>query len=94
MIQQTLTALEICSKCISHEINSWIIDQGVRLNPEITKQVAEELRAIKLAPGKCIVCNHDIISQGVIENIIKVFEKNKVSEVVQKEFKNLFCIIN
>lgn len=76
---------------MSHEINSWILDNRSEINPEITRQIALELKAIKLSQGKCIVCNNDFVSMGVIEGIFKVLEKNKAPDNVKKEFKKLFC---
>lgn len=92
MAEQNLLSLSICSRCIVHEIRSWILDKRGEINPESIQQISDELKLIKLGPGKCIVCNNKFIAENTIENIIKIMEKNKAPESIKKEFKNLFCI--
>ena len=88
---QIVTTLEICSKCLNHEINSWINDRWNEINENTRVKITEELKTIKLVQGKCIVCNNSLISQGTAENILSVLEENKVSKETINEFKKLFC---
>ncbi len=91
MIQTSINILHICSRCISHEIGSWISDKVGELDLEAIQKINQELRAIKIKQGKCIVCNGNFVSENTIENVIKILEEQKVSNKVQEEFKNLFC---
>ena len=88
---QIVTTLEICSKCLNHEINSWINEKWNEINESTRVKITEELKTIKLVQGKCIVCNNSLISQGTSENILSVLEENKVSKETINEFKKLFC---
>ncbi len=88
---QLVTTLEICSKCLNHEINSWINEKWNEINENTRVKITEELKTIKLVQGKCIVCNNSLISQGTSENILSVLEENKVSKETINEFKKLFC---
>jgi len=96
MISQSsvnIKSIPLCSRCAAHEINSWLNEQFGRINPEVIQQIAEELRAIKLASGQCIVCNHTSVSDGCFEGILQVFEKSDVSKKVVDEFKKLFGFV-
>jgi len=89
--QNLIQSLPICSKCLVYEINNWIADKNANLNPEVTQQVREELKAIKLKPGKCIVCNHDSVSHETSENILKILQKSNSDKKIIEEFKKFFC---
>ena len=91
MISQTLiNSIPLCSRCITHEVNAWIIDKRAELDPEVTSQVREELKTIKLTVGECVVCYNKLVSENSINNLLKIMEKNKVSEDIKNEFKKLF----
>jgi hypothetical protein len=62
----------------------------MKLDNETIKQIALELRAIKLQEGQCLVCGHSRVSEGCIDNIIKILEKNKANSEVSREFIRLF----
>ena len=97
MINQTLTKpeneepVQLCSRCISHELNSWMNDKWRELDDETRKQIAEELKSIKLKPGACIVCNHGSIADRTSENVAAILKENKTQEKTRKEFEKLFC---
>lgn len=88
---QLVTTLEICSRCLNHEINSWINEKWNEINEDVRVKINEELKTIKLVQGKCIVCNNSLVSQGTAENILSVLEENNISEKIREEFKKLFC---
>ena len=88
-----LGAIPLCSKCVIHEINSWIADKRGSLDPEASQQVREELKAVKLKPGECVVCNHTLISDNTFENILKILSKHKADSKVVEEFKKLFSFM-
>lgn len=91
MISQTfVNPIPLCSRCITHEINAWIIDKRAELDPEITQKIREELKSVKLTQGECVVCSNSLISHETFNNILKILDKNKVSEEIVKEFKNFF----
>ena len=90
MTQKIIQAIPLCSKCITNEINSWINDKKAELNPEITQKIREELKAIKLTQGECVVCNNSLISHETFNNIFKILDKYKASEKIVKEFTNFF----
>ena len=87
-----IKSLPLCSRCAIHEISSWFWEKTSQLDPEILKQVSFELKAVKLRDGECLVCSNKKISEGCIENIIKILEKNKASQEVTEEFVRLFAI--
>ena len=70
-------ALQLCSRCLSHEIESWMNEKWAELNEDAKKSVVEELRTIKLTQGNCIVCNNSIISDGTIGRIRIIFWSGK-----------------
>lgn len=92
--QKLIGAIPLCSRCIVYEINNWIADKRGLVNPEASQQIREELKTIKLKSGECVVCNHSLISDNTFENILKIFEKHKVSGELQEEFRKLFGFID
>lgn len=88
--QKIIDSIPLCSRCMVHEINSWIADKRGAIDPDATQQIREELKDVKLASGSCLVCNHDKVSANTFENILKIFEKNKIESVIVNEFKKLF----
>ncbi|MBU1136100.1 MAG: hypothetical protein ABIG37_03810 [Nanoarchaeota archaeon] len=91
MLKQILIQpLNICSKCLSHEINSWMNEKWKDLNQEINKQILEELKTIKLKSGGCIVCDNSLIADKTTEKILRILEENNIKPGVKKEFKDFF----
>ena len=90
--QITFQTLPICSRCIVHEINSWIIDKRGAINPETTQKIREELKVIKLKAGECIVCSSNFISDGTCEDIVKILKKDKADEKMMEDFQKDFCL--
>ena len=90
--QITFQTLPICSRCIVHEINSWIIDKIGAINPETTQKIRQELKAIKLKEGECIVCSSNFISEGTCEEIVKILKKDRVEEEMIFDFQKAFCL--
>ncbi len=91
--QKLLGAIPLCSRCIVHEVSNWIADKRGLVNPEASQQIREELKSVKLKSGECVVCSHSLISDNTFENILKIFEKHKVSGELQTEFKKLFGFV-
>lgn len=81
--------LSICSRCLSHEISSWVTEKSGFLSPEIISKIFLELRDIKLKQGECIVCNNSKIAENCVERIIKILEKEN-QELLKQEFINMF----
>ena len=96
--QQTQTpraikSLELCSRCLAYELNSWVNDNFQLLSEEAKKQIREEIKTIRLKPGNCIVCNHNSISDSTSENIIRILEESNVSKKLREEFEKDFCLV-
>lgn len=90
---QTSSRLQLCSRCLSHEINSWVNEKWTELDENIKRQVREELTSIELTNGKCIVCNNSLVSKGTSENILSILERNESSKKIKTEFKKLFGFV-
>lgn len=90
MTLQIVKPIPLCSRCAFHEINSWLNEKNSEIAIEASQQISQELRAIKLAEGECIVCNKKVVSDGCFENIIRVMNKHKVSPEIVEEFKKFF----
>lgn len=90
--QNPSSTLQLCSRCLSHEIQGWMNEKWKELHEEARKQILEELRAIRLREGNCIVCNNSIVSADTIERIMIILNQNNVSEKTKKEFQKLFCV--
>lgn len=86
---KTLT-MQLCSRCLSNEVNSWVSEKWAELDEETKKQIREELKDIKLMNGNCIVCSNSLIAESTSENIFKILEQNKTPEKLKKEFKRFF----
>lgn len=85
------TTLQLCSRCLSNEITSWVNEKWAELDEKTKKQVREELTTVRLVNGKCIVCNNTLISENTAQNILKILEQNNVDEKIKKEFGKFFC---
>jgi len=83
--------LQLCSRCLNHEINSWIDERWKELNDETRKEILEELKAIKLKQGECVVCKNSLISTDTTERILEILDENKVEGKLKLEFKKYFC---
>ncbi len=83
-------SIQLCSRCISNEVNSWVSEKWKGLDEETKKQIREELKTIKLISGKCIVCSNNLVATKTSENILKILEENKTSEKLKKEFRKFF----
>jgi len=91
MIQKTLqTTFEFCSRCLNLEINSWINERWRDVNEEAKKQIMQELKAIKLKQGQCLVCKNSLVSDNSAINILKILEETKISEKIREEFRKYF----
>ncbi len=91
--QKTIKALELCSKCLTHEVNSWINENWKLLNEETKKQIREEIKTVKLKAGTCIVCENKNITDRTSERILEILEENKSPEKLKKDFEKDFCLI-
>lgn len=92
--EKSIEAIPLCSRCMTYEINNWIFEKRKELDPELTQKIREELKAIKLKQGGCLVCSNSLISDNTIENILKLFEKNKIKKETLNEFKKLFLYLD
>ncbi len=84
-------AVPLCSKCMLHEINSWINENLEKLNYKVTKKIREELGGARLHQGKCLVCNHESIAVDIPQRVLAVLEDFNVQEKTKKEFIKSFC---
>jgi len=84
------SGLQLCSRCINHEINSWINENWKEFNEDTKKAIYMELKSISLRLGKCIVCNNTLVSKGTSAKIFKILKENKISPRATKEFKQYF----
>jgi hypothetical protein len=83
--------LQLCSRCLFQEIGSWINEKWTGLDEEVKKQINEELKAIRLRQGRCIVCDNSLVSDGTTGKILEILEENNISSKIRKEFKRFFC---
>ena len=83
--------IQLCSRCINHEINSWVNEKWKELNEEVKRQIYQELRSVKLKSGECIVCGNKLVSDRTPERILGILEENKTGDKVVGEFRNFFC---
>ena len=91
MTQKEIQTIPLCSHCIRHEILAWLGDKQDKIHRKLVPEVLSELRSIKIVPGKCIVCNHNQVSENSSKNILKILEHHKSPEEVTQEFKRFFC---
>jgi|SRR3989344_2552451 len=92
-LSSTIRPLDICSRCLNHEINSWVNENWSVIDEETKKQIREELKAIKLKQGKCLVCNNFVVSEGAMEKILEILEENNISSKIKDEFRKSFFVI-
>ena len=85
--------LHLCSRCLNQEVGGWINERWKELDEEVRKQILQELRAIDLKEGNCIVCGNNFVSNKTLHKILKILEDNNVPENIKKEFKRDFCIL-
>ena len=81
------TPIQLCSRCTVNEIACWVFENQLKIEPDVIKQVREELKDIKLHDGECIVCNNKRVSEGCFERVLSILEKYKSSQGVIEEFK-------
>lgn len=87
-----INPVQLCSRCLMHEVASWVFDNQLKLEQDVIKQIREELKDVKLVPGECIVCNNKMVAENNLNTIMKILEKNKSNQEVTHEFKKLFGI--
>lgn len=75
-----------------NEIAGWINDNINNLNREITSQILQELRLVKLKPGLCIACKNTHVADDTPIKIVKILEENRVDKEIIKEFEKDFCM--
>ena len=91
IIQKTeKVELELCSRCLSYEINNWINENWKYITDEARKEMLQELKTIRLKQGECIVCKNGMISDNTLGKILRILKENKTQENITKEFKKLF----
>jgi len=91
MARQKLTIpLQFCSRCLNQEINSWVNERWQFMNDKARREILQELKAIKLKQGECIVCRNSLVSDDTPEKILRILGENKVSIDIIKEFKKYF----
>ena len=86
----TSTPIQLCSRCLNYEINNWINERWKEINDKAKKEIIQELKAIKLKPGECIVCKNNLVSNDTPLKILKILEDNKISPKIKEEFKKYF----
>lgn len=60
------------------------------MNDKARREILQELKAIKLKQGECIVCRNSLVSDDTPEKILRILGENKVSIDIIKEFKKYF----
>jgi|WetSurMetagenome_2_1015567.scaffolds.fasta_scaffold211161_3 hypothetical protein len=71
-------------------MGSWFYEKSLQLEPEVLKEIAIELRAIRLREGECLVCGNARVAEGCFESIAKILTKSKASPDIASEFIRLF----
>ena len=82
--------IQLCSSCLKHEITSWLNERVNELNSRAKEKILEELKAIRLANGECIVCNKNQTADNSFINILKILEKTKTEKIIIHEFARMF----
>jgi len=87
-----LNPITLCSKCLHHEINSWVNENWKNIEPKVKMQIREELKGIKLKPGTCVVCNHNSVADKTTERIMEILEQKeyKIPKKLREDFKKFF----
>ena len=91
--RKIIDAMPLCSRCTNTEITSWLEDNLNNMSNEVKKQIVQELKAIKLKPGECLVCNAGLVSDKTQFNILNILKDNKINEKIVEEFEKDFCLI-
>lgn len=91
MTQKIIRTIPLCSRCMNYEINSWLNENINNVNPESMKEINQELRAIKLTEGQCIVCNHKMISDDICHRILRILEESRLNGKTVEDFRKFFC---
>jgi hypothetical protein len=93
MIKKTSSSsLQLCSRCLTHEVNSWINDRWQYVDEDTKRRIREELKTIKLIIGNCIVCSNDLVSAETTEKIYNILKESQVPKKLKEEFKKFFCV--
>jgi len=90
MTQHEYSALELCSRCIHHEINSWLDERWQEIDLATKNLIIQELRTVKLKPGVCVACNNTLIADKMAENVLGILKERKINEAITREFKKYF----
>ncbi len=85
-------SIPLCSRCMSHEITSWMNEKWKELDEEVRREIIEELKTIKLRIGECIVCKNNLVSVDTPEKILRIMEENNIPNKTRKEFEKFFLI--
>jgi len=91
-MQQEIFSIPLCSRCATYEINSWANEKWKELDEETSQSIRQELKAIRLKQGECIVCKNNYVAENCFENILKILEKSN-NKKLTFEFKKLFGLI-
>jgi len=95
MINQDLTTrqekLQLCSRCLNHEINSWVNENWKHINDDARTLIMQELKDIELQLGECLVCKNKSVSVKSSEKILQILDENKTPAKIRKEFEQFFC---
>ncbi|MEK6820216.1 MAG: hypothetical protein AABX71_00715 [Nanoarchaeota archaeon] len=94
IIQQSrqIRQMPLCSRCMHHEVTSWMNDKWRELDEEVRKAMIEELKTIKLRNGECVVCRNNLVSVDTSERILKILEESNVPNRTKGEYRKFFCI--
>ena len=82
--------IQLCSSCLKHEITSWVNERVNDLNSKAKEKIREELKAIKLISGECIVCKKTQLADDSFFNILRILEKTRAEKNIMREFAGMF----
>jgi hypothetical protein len=90
---EDLKTLPLCSKCIRHEVNSWVNENWKDLDIETKLKIREELKGVKLGEGECIVCKSNKIAKETASNILEILKEKEIKDDLKSQFMKYFCLI-
>lgn len=83
--------LQICSRCLFHEVNSWMNENFREFDNETRQKISQELKSIAVKQGECIVCGKESISDNTAKEILRILEEGRVPDKIVKEFRQYFA---
>lgn len=92
MITKHVFLLNLCARCLSNEINSWVEENWKNLNDDAKIQIREILKTIKLKEGECIVCKNSFVSDNASQKVLNILKSENSAKSVIGDFRKSFVV--